>query len=104
MAQREGGGLGSVASVATVASVAYELPPHGVGRASLLRGQHVRAEIQRHEAHQLFQLVNQEGLVHHVVLPVSVAAQYFLTRIDVTQVNLSQNGRLKGRNGRRTSR
>jgi hypothetical protein len=32
----------------------------------------------------------------------TVASQYFLTRTDAIQVNLSQNGRQKGRNGRRT--
>jgi hypothetical protein len=37
-------------------------------------------------------------------LPAFVASQYLLTRTDVTQVNLSQNGRQKGRNGRRTER
>jgi hypothetical protein len=37
-----------------------------------------------------------------IALAAAVASQYFLTRTDVTQVNLSQNGRQKGRNGRRT--
>jgi hypothetical protein len=37
-------------------------------------------------------------------LAAAVASQCFLTRTDVTQVNLSQSSRLKGRNGRRTRR
>jgi hypothetical protein len=36
-------------------------------------------------------------------LPASVASQYFLAKTDVTQVNISHNGRQKGRNGRRTT-
>jgi hypothetical protein len=36
-------------------------------------------------------------------LAASVASQDFLTRTDATTVNLSHNGRRKGRNGRRTS-
>jgi hypothetical protein len=34
--------------------------------------------------------------------PASVASQYLVARTDVTSVNLSQNGRQKGRNGGRT--
>eukprot|EP01047_Picozoa_sp_COSAG01_P089903 COSAG01_NODE_21882_length_881_cov_0.906650_1_plen_230_part_10 len=37
-------------------------------------------------------------------LAAAVASQYFLTRTDVAQVNLSQNGRQKGRSGRLTPR
>jgi hypothetical protein len=36
-------------------------------------------------------------------LAAAVASQYSLTRTDVTYVDLSQNGRRKGRNGRRTT-
>eukprot|EP01049_Picozoa_sp_SAG25_P009761 SAG25_NODE_998_length_4355_cov_10.937265_7_plen_101_part_00 len=35
-------------------------------------------------------------------LAAAVASQHFLTRTDVTQVNLSQTGRQNRRNGRRT--
>jgi hypothetical protein len=42
-------------------------------------------------------------LLASVDLGAAVATQYFVTRTDVTQANLSQNRRQNGRNGRRTS-
>jgi hypothetical protein len=39
----------------------------------------------------------------HPAPPTAVASQYFLARTDATPVNPSQNGRQKGRNGRRTA-
>jgi hypothetical protein len=44
-----------------------------------------------------------ERATHPRALPASVASQYFLTRTDVTYVNISQNFRQKGRNGRAPS-
>jgi hypothetical protein len=46
--------------------------------------------------------VGHHAVVRFGVLPAPVASQSFLTNTDVTQVNLSHNGRLKGRSGRRT--
>jgi hypothetical protein len=77
--------------------------PFSVVIALVLDGAHVRRKREvggwRRVRVEALQRVDQYGRD----LPAAVASEYFVTRTDVTQVNLSQNGRQTGRNGRRTS-